>query len=387
MGVGGSMNIVCKMDLTKYVAHRPSVLYWVIQPGSDVGGIGMGLVRMVRPWNEWLIVWGYDIAEGAPEVTDEMAKGIARKLVGVEDIDIEIQSTSTWTVNNCYAHTLYKDRVFCVGDAIHRHPPSNGLGSNTSLQDSFNLAWKVTAVLKGHAETSLLHSYQEERGPVAEQIVTRANKSIAEFEPIFKSLGLQETKDAARMQANMDERKENNPKAEEQREAIHQAIQHKSYEFNCHGVELNQRYRSAAIVQDGTPEPEYTRDHELFYQATTWPGAHLPHTWLGIDGRKISTLDLAGKGKFTVFTGIGGEAWAEAAEKIAAARGMEIETVVVGPGRAYTDLYGEWRKLREISDSGCLLIRPDYHIAFRAAKVTNSPEEDLNSAFQQILGK
>ena len=67
MGIGGSMNIVFKADLSKYVAYRPSVLYWVVQPGADVGGIGMGLVRMVRPWNEWLIVWGYDINERRAE--------------------------------------------------------------------------------------------------------------------------------------------------------------------------------------------------------------------------------------------------------------------------------------------------------------------------------
>ncbi len=65
MGVGGSMNILFRADLSRYVAHRPSVLYWVMQPGADVGGIGMGLVRMVRPWNEWLIVWGYDISQPA----------------------------------------------------------------------------------------------------------------------------------------------------------------------------------------------------------------------------------------------------------------------------------------------------------------------------------
>lgn len=52
MGVGGSMNILFRADLSRHVAHRPSVLYWVMQPGADVGGIGMGLVRMVRPWNE-----------------------------------------------------------------------------------------------------------------------------------------------------------------------------------------------------------------------------------------------------------------------------------------------------------------------------------------------
>ncbi|MEM7569335.1 MAG: FAD-dependent monooxygenase, partial [Pseudomonadota bacterium] len=54
MGKSGSINIVFEADLTKYVAHRPSVLYWIIQPGSQVGGLGIGVVRMVRPWNKWL---------------------------------------------------------------------------------------------------------------------------------------------------------------------------------------------------------------------------------------------------------------------------------------------------------------------------------------------
>ena len=82
MGVGGSMNILFRADLSKYVAHRPSVLYWVMQPGADVGGIGMGLVRMVRPWNEWLIVWGYDISKPPPIVDAAMATQVARQLVG-----------------------------------------------------------------------------------------------------------------------------------------------------------------------------------------------------------------------------------------------------------------------------------------------------------------
>ena len=89
MGVGGSMNILFRADLSKYVAHRPSVLYWIMQPGADVGGIGMGLVRMVRPWNEWLIVWGYDINEPAPEVDQEFATGVARQLVGDPELEIE----------------------------------------------------------------------------------------------------------------------------------------------------------------------------------------------------------------------------------------------------------------------------------------------------------
>ena len=69
MGVGGSINIVFEADLSHLVADRPSVLYWVLQPGADVGGIGAGLVRMVRPWHRWLIVWGYDIDGPAPDLT------------------------------------------------------------------------------------------------------------------------------------------------------------------------------------------------------------------------------------------------------------------------------------------------------------------------------
>ena len=219
MGVGGSMNILFKADLSKYVAHRPSVLYWVMQPGADVGGIGMGLVRMVRPWNEWLIVWGYDINQPAPQVDEAFATKVARDLVGDPELKPEIQSVSTWTVNNMYATTMSSGRVFCMGDATHRHPPSNGLGSNTSIQDAFNLAWKLAHVLRGTAGPGLLDSYQAERAPIAKQIVTRANKSIEEFGPIFKALGLLDSVDPVKMQQNMDARCDDTPQAEEQRAA------------------------------------------------------------------------------------------------------------------------------------------------------------------------
>ena len=63
------------------------------------------------------------------------------------DLDVEITGTSLWGNNEMYATHLQSGRVFCAGDAVHRHPPSNGLGSNTSIQDSYNLAWKLAAVL------------------------------------------------------------------------------------------------------------------------------------------------------------------------------------------------------------------------------------------------
>ncbi|MGR3815820.1 MAG: FAD-dependent oxidoreductase [Cognatishimia activa] len=388
MGVGGSMNILFKADLSKYVAHRPSVLYWVMQPGADVGGIGMGLVRMVRPWNEWLIVWGYDINEPAPEVDEKMATDVARQLVGDPELEIELISANTWTVNNAYAEKMSSGRVFIMGDAAHRHPPSNGLGSNTSIQDSFNLAWKLAAVLKGEAGERLLESYNTERAPVAKQIVTRANQSIAEFGPIFEALGMTGGTDVEKIKANMDARCDTTAAAEEQRAALRDAIAFKKYEFDAHGVEMNQRYKSGAIVTDGQMEPDFALDADLHYQPTTWPGARIPHAWLfDAEGGKHSTLDITGGGSFTLLTGLGGEAWVEAAAKVNAALGITLKAHVIGPRQTYVDHVGDWARAREIGDSGCILVRPDQHVCWRQEALADNPEAELTRVMTQILAK
>lgn len=386
MGVGGSMNIIFKADLSKYVAHRPSVLYWVVQPGADVGGIGMGLVRMIRPWNEWLIVWGYDINGPEPVVDNAFATKVVRDLVGDQSLEPEITSVSTWTVNNMYATHMQSGRVFIMGDAAHRHPPSNGLGSNTSIQDSFNIAWKLAAVLKGEAGEGLLETYSQERAPVAKQIVTRANQSIGEFGPIFEALGLTESTDPEVMQANMDRRCDVTADAERQRAAIREAIAFKKYEFDAHGVEMNQRYKSPAVVTDGQMEPAYELDAELHYQPTTWPGARMPHAWLfDRNGARHSTLDLVGKGRFTLLTGLSGEAWASAAQKVAKALGVELAVHVIGPRRDIVDHHGDWARAREVGEGGCVLVRPDQHVAWRAEELSDNPEADLTRVLAAIL--
>lgn len=387
MGVGGSMNILFRADLSQYVAHRPSVLYWVMQPGADVGGIGMGLVRMVRPWDEWLIVWGYDINQPAPEVTPEFATSVARQLVGVPDLEIELLGANTWTVNNCFATHMQKDRVFIMGDAAHRHPPSNGLGSNTSIQDGFNLAWKLAAVIKGQATPKLLDSYSAERAPVARQIVTRANQSIAEFGPIFEALGMDGGVDHDRIERSMAARCDATEAGEKQRAALRKAIDFKVYEFDCHGVEMNQRYASGAVVADGQTPPAPNSDMELYYQPTTYPGARVPHAWVyDRKGARHSTLDLCGKGRFTLITGIGGAGWRAAAEAAGAALGLPIRIITIGPRADFEDHVGDWDKLREIGDGGCVLVRPDQHVCFRSLGPSAEAEATLTRALRGILG-
>ncbi|MGW0474726.1 FAD-dependent oxidoreductase [Streptomyces coeruleorubidus] len=382
MGVAGSINIVFEADLTRYTAHRPSTLYWVLAPGATVGGIGAGLVRCVRPWTEWLIVWGYDVTAGAPDLTTEYAESVVRGLVGDDDIPVTIKSSSAWTVNEMYAESYANGRVFCAGDAVHRHPPSNGLGSNTSVQDACNLAWKLKLVLDGTAHPRLLDSYTAERAPIGRQVVTRANQSIRETAPVFEALDGLSPQTPEQLWANIAARKDSTEAAGKQRAELREAIAFKAYEFNAHGVDLNQRYASGAIVPDGTPDPGFARDPELHHQPSSRPGARLPHAWITSGSRTLSTLDTVGRGRFTLLTGIGGEDWLRAAS----AQDLPVATVVIGPGQEYEDPYGDWARLREISDDGALLVRPDGFIAFRHASAAPDAGELLADALRTVLG-
>jgi 2,4-dichlorophenol 6-monooxygenase len=388
MDVAGSMNITFKAEIGAFVQARRSVLYWVIQPGSNVGGIGAGLVRMVRPWNEWLIVWGYDIDRPPPEVDEQAARQIVRNLLGLPDLEVEITGTSLWGNNEMYATYLQNGRVFCVGDAVHRHPPSNGLGSNTSVQDSYNLAWKLAAVLRGQADPSLLETYSHERAPVAKQIVQRANKSSREFGQFFEVLGLAQAETEAEMREQIEERKAATARGAAKRAALVAAMELKNYEFNAHGVEMGQYYESTAVVPDGSIRPTPSRDPELYYEPSTVPGSRLPHAWVGDAAHKLSTLDLAPYTRFTLITGIAGEsAWTVAAAEVAAELDVPLETVVIGPGRAVTDLYYDWARIREIEEDGALLVRPDKHIGWRSVTLPQDPNKALRAALSSLLGR
>jgi len=120
---------------------------------------------------------------------------------------------------------------------------------------------------------------------------------------------------------------------------------------------------------------------------TTQPGARIPHVWVfDKHGAQHSTLDITGQGAFTLVTGIGGEAWVEAAQAEAKTRGIKIITRVIGPRRDFEDHSGDWARAREISDGGCLLVRPDQHVAFRAMASSKTAAKDLNAALTSILG-
>ena len=67
-------------------------------------------------------------------------------------------------------------RVFTAGDACHTHSPKAGQGMNVSMQDTFNLGWKLVHVLQGRAQASLLRSYSKERLTEAKRLVETDHK-------------------------------------------------------------------------------------------------------------------------------------------------------------------------------------------------------------------
>ncbi|MFD7282819.1 FAD-dependent oxidoreductase [Streptomyces sp. NPDC059862] len=390
MGKAGSMNIVFKADLAQYCAHRPSVLYWVLRPGAATGGIGMGLVRMVRPWNEWLLVWGYDIEQPPPAVDEEEARRIVRDLVGDPDLPVEITSTSLWTVNHTYASAYSSGRVYCMGDAVHRHPPSNGLGSNTCVQDAYNLAWKLAMVIRGEAGEALLDSYTAERAPVGRQIVERANLSRDQFGPIFETLGVGADSDEQTIADGIAALRSPTAEGAKRRRLLEEAVQLKNYEFNAHGVEMNQRYVSGAVLPDDCPAEVWEEDPELVARPTTRPGAKLPHAWLvDSSGERISTLDVVGKGEFTALTGLSGGVWDTAADACRDELGVPLRFVRIGDDNS-RDAYGEWSRVSEIAEDGVLLVRPDGYVAWRrstAPETAQAAHDALLTALRRVLGR
>jgi 2,4-dichlorophenol 6-monooxygenase len=379
-GLGNVFNVFIEADLSDYVGRRRGNFYQIIQPGvSDWAPVGV--FRMVRPWDQWVVILPVPSAAGAPTPTTEDFEKRIRELVGDPRLPLKILSSSMWTINDVVAEYYSMGRVICMGDAVHRHPPANGLGSNTCIQDAFNLAWKLALVLQGKAHPKLLDTFNAERQPVGRQVVMRANKSMLLNGEIWELLGAGLRGSHHGEHADVFDTREG-------RAALHRALDAMKYEQHAHGVELNRRYVSDAVIGDGSPEPGFERDPELYYKPSTRPGSSLPHAWLGTrkPGPRVSTLDVSGKQRFTLLTGHGGEPWREAARAVSERTGVDITVVSIGPSLDYEDLYGSWRSLSEIEEDGCLLVRPDLHVGWRCATVPADPLRGLAAAMSGILG-
>lgn len=284
---------------------------------------------------------------------------------------------------------------FCLGDAVHRHPPLNGLGSNTCIQDAFNLAWKIAYVHQGLASPSLLSSYSVERQPVGHSIITRANQAFQDHAHIWDALGML-NEDLESRKAALQELSGATPNGQKRRRALQDAISHTCHEFHGLGVEMNQRYSGLGVYDADEAKPyslhgKAAEDSVLYYEPRTYPGCRLPHVWLNraVPGKPVSTIDLAGHGAFTFFTGIGGEAWKVAAETVCKELCVPLQAYSIGFRQDWEDVYYDWERVRGVNESGVVLVRPDRFVAWRATDVLDDADmcgKKLREVLRSILG-
>jgi len=86
---------------------------------------------------------------------------------------------STYRIHHRRAARFRDRRCFLLGDAAHIHSPVGAQGMNTGLQDAYNLAWKLALVVPGHADATLLDSYEDERIPVARLLLSTTDRAFS----------------------------------------------------------------------------------------------------------------------------------------------------------------------------------------------------------------
>jgi 2-polyprenyl-6-methoxyphenol hydroxylase-like FAD-dependent oxidoreductase len=153
----GERSIVA--DLPVAGLDREHWHFWGDGPDTGVGLCPLGGTDLFQLQAPLL-----DGSDPTPDTTGVHALFAAR--AGVE-LDLgEVVWASVWRANIRMVDRYRVGRVLLAGDAAHVHSPAGGQGLNTSIQDAYNLGWKLAGVLAGSPEV-LLDSYQDERLPVA----------------------------------------------------------------------------------------------------------------------------------------------------------------------------------------------------------------------------
>lgn len=248
-------------------------------------------------------------------------------------------------------------------------------------------------VEQGLAHHSLLSTYNAERQPVGAHLVTESNDILRMDIGSWINIGMQphgvsdedRQKSKATMTANTEE-------GRQRRKAMHKSVRDQHNELSALGTAMSQYYSSSAIYSQDETQPFKLAPCEVKnkaqnYEPSTYPGRRLPHAWLGksVPGELVSTLDIAGKGKFALFTGIGGEVWQSAALAVKKQLGVDITVAPVGRGLKWEDTYLDWTEKCGVEEEGCVLVRPDCFVAWRS-QGGGSESERLLEVMRTVLG-
>ena len=292
-----------------------------------------GFFRIEKPYNTGFLVANTigDPANPNSNLWDldhQQCEQLVRAGLGDDSVPIVVDDVMKWHGRADAAERYQVGRIFLAGDAAHCLPPYGGFNGNCGVQDAHNIAWKLAAVLKGHAGAGLVDTYAVERHPVgvftAEQAYLRYVLREAKY---LITEGLPAPED------DLD-------------------------------VEVGYRYHSTAVISE--PDDD-AKMHEHPREAKGKPGSRAPHIWLE-PGR--STLDLFG-GKLALLCGPDASDWMKAADT------FDVDVYKINHPD-FCQTYG-------ITPHGAVLVRPDGFVAWRSKSVEPNYSAALGNALDRVL--
>jgi len=376
-------------DLSAWVPDSDVLIRWIFSPqvGALVVLVPMGPENWGPQSEEWVIHLNYPVGDPRAQ-SDAEVEADARRALGLPDHPMKIHKITRWSVDAVMASGFRVGRVFLLGDAAHRHPPTGGLGLTSAIHDAQNLCWKLAHVLGGHASPALLDTYQDERRPVDERNAQRSLENAMNHFEVAAVLGVAPENSPEQNMAELRRMWSGLPDDAAHRSAALRAMRAQSMEFSELNVEYGFRYSSAAVVPDGSAEPAPLDDIRV-YQPGTRPGSPLPHAWVDDeDGRRRPIKDLVAPGRFLLIAAEDGGRWCEAARDLAEQTGVPLDAVRLG--HLDGDLFDPrctWLRHREITSGGAILVRPDRFIAWRRLTASDDPRGELADALARILGR
>jgi len=339
-----SITIYFRANLRSLLENSPWAVVYVNHPQLR------GFFRFEKPFDSGFLVVNtlgdptqrnVDVSAG---LTTDDALRMVQTAIGSAEIAVTVESVMRWQARADTAERFRGGRIFITGDAAHVMPPTGGWGGNVGVQDAHNLAWKLALVLNGVAAPELLDSYEDERRPIGELTVEQAyTRYVLRTDPAIP------------------------------RDTMQPLVA----DIN---VELGYVYRSAAVIPESRTDPQ---PHLNPRESRAMPGTRAPHYWLQKDGRQISTLDLFGR-SFTLLAAPDGAAWSESA--VRAASELRMPLVAFQMGRdGLEDPAGGFNEAFGLEPAGCVLVRPDGFVAWRARDRDAARTERAGAALRAAL--
>jgi len=319
-----------RADLSTLVGEHPGILYWICDPHAGGALISHG------GDNEW--VYMQPVAEPPTELhSEEECNLIIGKSLATNNVPLTILRQSSWTMTSQLASDYLSGQIVLAGDAAHRFPPSGGMGLNTGVADAHNVLWKIDRIKRGLNGASILHTYTQERRPIAERNAQASLDNAFKMFEVFMALGVDA--DPSISATNM-EKALQSPEA---LSALDAAINNQATHFDMFGLQIGYRYESPNST---SPIPPLTDEVIRNYEPSHEPGSRLPHGWLQRDGHTISSLDLVPLGDYVV---IAGPEFASTDPCMKA-------------GREFSDPTNWFGETLGLAAHQAVLVRPDQHI-------------------------